>query len=46
MAFLIRTPKGTQEEYADFIWQNGFRVEQWQMLNAAFPLVYLEAHKV
>jgi ubiquinone/menaquinone biosynthesis C-methylase UbiE len=34
------------EEYADFIRQNGFQVEGWQVLRAAFPLVYLEAHKV
>ena len=38
--------KWTPEEYADFIRQNGFRVEKWQVLKAAFPLVYLEARKV
>lgn len=38
--------KWTPEEYADFIRQNGFRVERWQVLKAAFPLVYLEARKV
>lgn len=37
--------KWTPEEYADFIRQNGFRVEKWQVLKAAFPLVYLEARK-
>jgi len=38
--------KWTPEEYAAFIRQNGFRVEKWQVLKAAFPLVYLEARKV
>jgi len=37
--------KWTPEEYAAFISQNGFAVEKSQVLNAAFPLVYLEAHK-
>jgi len=37
--------KWTPEEYAAFIRQNGFRVEKWQVLKAAFPLVYLEARK-
>jgi ubiquinone/menaquinone biosynthesis C-methylase UbiE len=37
--------KWTPEEYAAFIGQNGFRVIQWQVLSAAFPLVYLEARK-
>jgi ubiquinone/menaquinone biosynthesis C-methylase UbiE len=32
-------------EYVAFIQQNGFQVEKWQVLNAAFPLVYLEAYK-
>ena len=32
------------EEYLAFIEENGFRVENWRMLQAAFPLVYLEAH--
>ena len=35
--------KWSPEEYALFIGQNGFEVEKWQVLNAAFPLVYLEA---
>jgi len=35
--------KWTPDEYIEFIVQNGFRVEKWQVLNAAFPLVYLEA---
>lgn len=38
--------KWTPEEYTDFIRQNGFRVEKWQVLKAAFPLVYLEARKM
>ena len=37
--------KWTPEEYVEFIWQNGFEDERWQILRAAFPLVYLEAHK-
>ena len=36
--------KWTPEEYIEFIQQNGFRVERWQVLRAAFPLVYLEAY--
>lgn len=35
--------KWTPEEYVAFISDNGFRVSRWLMLNAAFPLVYLEA---
>lgn len=30
-------------EYVDFINQNGFSVQTWKVLEAAFPLVYLEA---
>jgi len=37
--------KWTPEEYVDFIRQSGFQVERWQVLRAAFPLVYLEARK-
>ncbi|MCL2360167.1 MAG: class I SAM-dependent methyltransferase [Nitrososphaerota archaeon] len=37
--------KWSPEEYVAFIQQNGFWVERWQVLRAAFPLVYLEAHK-
>ena len=37
--------KWTPDEYVDFIRQNGFIVKRWQVLSAAFPLVYLEAHK-
>ena len=37
--------KWTPGEYVDFIGQNGFKVERWQVLSAAFPLVYLEARK-
>lgn len=36
--------KWTPDEYARFIGRNGFQVVKWQVLNAAFPLVYLEAH--
>jgi ubiquinone/menaquinone biosynthesis C-methylase UbiE len=38
--------KWTPEEYISFIGQNGFQVERWQVLSAAFPLVYLEARKI
>jgi len=38
--------KWTPEEYLTFIGQNGFHVENWQLLKAAFPLVYLEARKI
>ena len=38
--------KWKPDEYVAFINQNGFRVERWHVLRAAFPLVYLEAHKV
>lgn len=31
------------DEYVAFIEENGFHVERWLVLNAAFPLVYLEA---
>jgi ubiquinone/menaquinone biosynthesis C-methylase UbiE len=37
--------KWTPEEYVAFIRQSGFRVALWQVLPAAFPLVYLEARK-
>jgi len=35
----------TPDEYIEFIQQNGFQVERWKVFSAAFPLVYLEAHK-
>ena len=35
--------KWLPEEYVRFIGCNGFEVDGWQVLNAAFPLVYLEA---
>ena len=37
--------KWKPDEYIEFICQNGFQVKKWQVLNAAFPLVYLEAGK-
>ena len=37
--------KWKPDEYVEFIRQNGFHVERWKVLSAAFPLVYLEAHK-
>lgn len=37
--------KWTPEEYIAFIEEHGFEVERWQILKAAFPLVYLESHK-
>jgi len=33
------------EEYLAFIGQNGFQIERWRVLSAAFPLVYVEARK-
>jgi len=36
--------KWSPEEYVRFIGCNGFDVDGWQVLDAAFPLVYLEAH--
>jgi len=33
----------TPREYVSFISSNGFHVTEWQVLTAAFPLVYLEA---
>jgi ubiquinone/menaquinone biosynthesis C-methylase UbiE len=38
--------KWTPEEYVGFIHCHGFRVDSWQVFKAAFPLVYLEAHKI
>lgn len=35
--------KWKPEEYVDFINRNGFSVQTWKVLRAAFPLVYLEA---
>ena len=37
--------KWRPEEYVLFIEQNGFKVGKWQVFKAAFPLIYLEAHK-
>ena len=37
--------KWTPDEFIDFIQKNGFLVDKWQVLRAAFPLVYLEAHQ-
>ena len=37
--------KWTPEEYVAFIGKHGLEVERWHVLKAAFPLVYLEAHK-
>ena len=37
--------KWTPEEYVAFIEQSGFQTGQWTVLKAAFPLIYLEAHK-
>ena len=38
--------KWTPEEYIAFISENGFSVTKWKLLNAAFPLVYLESKNV
>lgn len=37
--------KWTPEEYVNFIANNSFSVERWEVLKAAFPLVYLTARK-
>jgi ubiquinone/menaquinone biosynthesis C-methylase UbiE len=37
--------KWTPNEYVSFVCQNGFSLERWQILHAAFLLVYLEARK-
>lgn len=37
--------KWTPEEYVAFVAANGFAVEDWTLLRAAFPLVYLRARK-
>jgi len=37
--------KWTPEAYVRFIAENGFTVENWMVLQAAFPLVYLWARK-
>jgi ubiquinone/menaquinone biosynthesis C-methylase UbiE len=34
----------TPEEFVAFITAHGFTVDRWQVLTAAFPLVYLQAH--
>ena len=36
----------TPEELVTFVSSNGFHVTKWQVLKAAFPLVYLEAHRL
>ena len=38
--------KWTPEEYVEFIGQNDFDVIKWQVLKAAFPIVYLEARRM
>ncbi|MCL2137181.1 MAG: class I SAM-dependent methyltransferase [Coriobacteriia bacterium] len=38
--------KWLPEEYVAFIQGNGFDVTKWQVLDAAFPLVYLEARPI
>jgi len=35
----------TPEEYVAFVSNNGFQITRSQVLKAAFPLVYLEAHR-
>ena len=36
----------TPEQFVAFVNANGFRVDRWQVLDAAFPLVYLEANSL
>jgi ubiquinone/menaquinone biosynthesis C-methylase UbiE len=38
--------KWTPPEFLAFVAATGFRVNKWQVLKAAFPLIYLEAHAV
>ncbi len=38
--------KWSPTEYVSFIEENGFRVKKWEVLKAAFPLVYLEAELI
>jgi phosphatidylethanolamine/phosphatidyl-N-methylethanolamine N-methyltransferase len=38
--------KWRPEEYVSFIAENGFSVKKWEVLKAAFPLVYLEAELI
>ncbi len=48
-AFLLKVigfetySKWKPEEYVSFIGENGFSINNWKVLRAAFPLVYLEA---
>jgi len=37
--------KWTPEEYVGFVSGNGFDVQDWRVMRAAFPLVYLEARR-
>ena len=37
--------KWTPEQFVEYINSNGFKVTNWKVLQAAFPLVYLEAIK-
>lgn len=37
--------KWKPEEYVSFISENGFSIKKWEVLKAAFPLVYLEAKR-
>jgi ubiquinone/menaquinone biosynthesis C-methylase UbiE len=36
--------KWTPEEYVAFVANSGFVIDIWQVMRAAFPLAYLEAH--
>lgn len=38
--------KWTPQELVAFVNTNGFSVDRWQVLRAAFPLVYLQAHSL
>jgi ubiquinone/menaquinone biosynthesis C-methylase UbiE len=38
--------KWTPEEFVAFVNANGFATDRWEVLKAAFPLVYLEAHAI
>lgn len=37
--------KWTEHEYCEFLLQNGFAIDQKQVMKSDFPLTYVEAHK-
>ena len=45
LGYEAQAPRWTPNGFVEFIRQNGFDVARWRVLQAAFPLVYLEAYK-